>query len=218
MNNEQDNKQCGNDCGCERTTTTTQTDKNVFAETLKDGMSKVFAGAKALIVAILVSLCIIGCDKELPSADKIETVSRLAGTSAAMVVNMTKIDEQSKAVILDIMDKVSKSVPQKDQTFADAWNPIAKEYVGKLVEDGKINEAQGGLILSGFAIACDGLDFIFNVKYPKAKEYKELVDAAVRGFVNGYKSVTNSANTKGGNTAPDFDKETFEYLKKRAGL
>lgn len=218
MNNEQDNKQCGNDRFNENGSTNTHTDKNVFAETLKDGMSKVFAGAKALIAAILLGFCVIGCDKELPTADKIETVSKLAGTSAAMVVNMTKIDEQSKTVILDIMDKVSKSIPQKDQTFSEAWNPIAKEYVGKLVEENKINEAQGGLILSGFAITCDGLDYVFNVKYPKAREYKELVDAAVRGFVDGYKSVTVSANTKGGSAAPDYDKDAFDYLKKKSGL
>jgi hypothetical protein len=193
-------------------------EKNVFAETMKEGMSKVFSGMKTMVAVALVGLCAITGCKSLPTVDKIESVSRLAGTSAAMVVNMTKIDEQSKAVIIEIMDKVELAVPQTNQTFTEVWTPIAKEYVAKMVADGKIDEGQGQLILSGFTIACNGIDYVFDVRYPKARQYKELVEAAVHGFIAGYKSVSPSVSLKSGGKAPDYDKEVYNYLKVKAGL
>lgn len=193
-------------------------EKNVFAETMKEGMSKVFSGMKSMAVIALVGLCAIAGCKSVPTADKIESVSRLAGTSAAMVVNMTKIDEQSKAVIVEIMDKVEVAVPQTNQTFTEVWTPIAKEYVSKLVADGKVDEGQGQLILSGFSIVCNGIDYVFDVRYPKARQYKELVEAAVHGFIGGYKSVSGGAALKSIGDKPVYDKEVYDYLKVKAGL
>ena len=192
--------------------------KNIFAETMKEGMSKVFSGMKSMAIIALVGLCaIVGCEL-VPTADKIESVSRLAGTSAAMVVNMTKIDEQSKAVIIEIMDEVAVAVPQTNQTFTEVWTPIAKEDVAKLVTDGKVDKGQGQLILSGFSIVCNGIDYVFDVRYPKARQYKELVEAAVHGFIRGYKSVSGGTVLKSVGDKPTYDKEVYDYLKVKAAL
>lgn len=193
-------------------------ENNIFAETMKEGMSKVFSNIKSMAIVTLVGLfAIAGCNPT-PTAEKIASVSKLAGTSAAMVVNMTKIDEQSKAVVIEIMDKVEMTIPQTNQTFTEAWTPIAKEHVGKLISDGKINDVQGQLILSGFSIACNGIDYIFDVRYPKAREYKELLEAAVHGFIGGYKSVYSTSSLKSGSASPEYDKEAYDYLKSKAGL
>lgn len=56
-----------------------------------------------------------------------------------------------------------------------------------------------------------GIDYIFDVKYPKAKEAKELVDAAVRGFTSGFLSVF-SDTVKAGKL--DYDKDAYKYLTK----
>lgn len=215
-NNEQNNNyEPACECCCDAPQQPPSAEKNVFTETMKDGMNKVFSGIKTAVIAIIAALVVSGCDK-LPTVEKIETVSKLAGTSAAMVVNMTKIDEQSKAVIIEIMDRVSETVPQAGETFYDVWTPIAGVYVEKLVSDGKIDEAQGKIILACFGTACQGIDYIFDVKYPKAREYKNLVEAAIHGFIDGYKSVgapglKSSVETK-------YDKDVFEYLKKKAAL
>lgn len=189
--------------------------KNVFVETMRDGMSRIFTGMKAVLMVAIASICIVGC-KSVPSVEKIESVSRLAGTSAAMVVNMTKIDEQSKAVIIEIMNEVEVCVPQTNQTFTEVWTPIAKDYVAKLIADGKIDDGQGQLIVSGFSIVCNGIDYIFDVRYPKARQYKELVEAAVHGFISGYKSVASPSLKS--SVEIKYDEEVFEYLKVKAGL
>ena len=54
------------------------------------------------------------------------------------------------------------------------------------------------------------IDYIFN-RYPKAKEVEELVSAAVKGFINGYRSVVT---LNAGNVA-DSDEEAYQYLKSK---
>ena len=188
--------------------------KNPFVETMKAGMDKAFGGMKTATVAImaLMAIAVAGC-KSLPSVEKMESTAKLIGTSAGMVVNMTKIDAQSKAVVIEVMNIAEKCVPQADQTFLEAWMPIAKEHVAKLVSEGKIDEAQGSLILVGFELACKGLDYVFEVRYPKAREYKELVEAAIHGFITGFTSVVNVETVKSPVEVPPYDKDAFEALK-----
>ena len=59
--------------------------------------------------------------------------------------------------------------------------------------------------------ATKGIDYLFDVKYPKAKEYKELVDAAIRGFTTGFLS-TFSDTVRA--VQLDYDKDAYEYLTK----
>lgn len=192
----------------------TQENKNPFVDTMKDGMSKVFGGAKACAIALIAALSIVltGC-KSVPTVEKMESIARLIGTSAGMVVNMTKIDEKSKAVVVEIMKIVETSVPKTDQTFSEAWTPIAKEHVAKLVQEGKIDDGEAQLILTGFGLACDGLDYVFNVRYPKAKEYKELVEAAIHGFIGGFTSVVNTSLKSTKDAL--YDEKALDYIKSK---
>ena len=191
---------------------------NIFVDTMKEGMDKMFSGMKMMVVIATAALCAMSGCKSVPTPEKIEAVAKLTGTSAAMVVNMTKIDEKSKTVILEIMDKVAEVVPQTNQTFTEVWTPIAEEYVNKLVEEKKIDEGQGQLIVSGFSIVCNGIDYIFDVRYPKAKQYKELVEAAVHGFIDGYKSISISVGLKSAAAKTAYDTKAYDYLKTKAGL
>lgn len=57
------------------------------------------------------------------------------------------------------------------------------------------------------------LDYEFTVRYPKARQYEELVAAAVRGFTDGFLSVFTPAEMF--KTAPAVhDEEAYEYLTK----
>lgn len=208
-NTPETDKPCCNCCDAPQET------KNPFVETMKDGMSKVFSGAKACAIALIAALVIVvtGC-KSIPTVEKMETTARLVGTSAGMVVNMTKIDEKSKTVVVEIMKIVETSVPQTNQTFTEAWTPIAKEHVTKLIQDGKIDAGQGELILTGFNLACEGLDYVFEVRYPKARTYKELVEAAVHGFIGGFTSVVNGVSLKSTSDL-SYDEKAFDYLKSK---
>lgn len=187
---------------------------NPFVDTMKEGMDKVFGGMKTAMVAIAAATALVsaGC-KSIPTADKIESVAQLVGVSAGMVVNMTKIDPASKATVIEIMKIAEATVPKTNETFVAAWTPIAKTYVDKLVADGKVDRVQGDLILTGFGIACRGLDYVFDVRYPKARQYEELVSAAVHGFIGGFTSVVNVEAVKLPATLPEYDKGAFDHLR-----
>ena len=81
----------------------------------------------------------------------------------------------------------------------------------KLVAAGKLDEAGAKVAKMALGVACDGIDYVF-VKYPKAKDVKELVSASTTGFVGGFKSVVTLA---AGAEKPAIDEEAYKYLKSR---
>ena len=166
-----------------------------------------------MIVAAAMMFIFTGCDKTLPSADQMETTSKAIGVAAGYVASQTKLDSDAKAAVVEIITKVSTSVPAKNQTFEEAWTPVAKEVVAKLVADGKLKSGQDVLVLAAVNVATKALDYEFNVRYPKAKEVTELVNAAVRGFTSGFLSTFNVGDNL--KAAPaNMDKEAYEYLTK----
>ena len=165
------------------------------------------------VILAVFSMLFVGCDKSLPSPEKMESTSRAIGIAAGYVASQTKLDAEAKAAVVQIMSEGSKATPAKGQSFEEAWTPVAKEVVAKLVADGKLKNGQDALVLAAFGVATKALDYEFTVRYPKAREVTEVVASAVRGFTDGFLSTFNVRNTL--KAAPaDMDKEAYEYLTK----
>lgn len=163
-----------------------------------------FAVALAACAALF-----MGCEPKVPTVERMTAISTAVGKAAGMAVELSKTKTEVKEAILQVLDVASAVVPGEGETFADAWRPIIDEEVGKLVEKGKISAAEGAIAKQVMYVASEGVDYIFK-KYPKAKEYKELVSAAVAGFAAGFKSVVVV------DEARDFDAEAYEYLNAKA--
>lgn len=168
---------------------------------------------KKIIVASIVGAMMgfVGCDK-LPTPEKIEAVSTVIGRTAGYVCELSKTKTEVKDAILKVMDVVATVVPTNGETFVEAWTPIANAEIQKLVDSKKLDEASAALVKNAVAIACEGIDYVF-IKYPKAKDVKELVSAATMGFIGGFKSVVSM------NFAADakfeIDEEAYKYLKEK---
>ena len=168
---------------------------------------KMIVGAALVAVTALFS----GCDK-LPTVERMTTISTVIGKTAGYACELSKTKTEVKEAIANVLDIVSKVVPDEGQTFAEAWSPLVDEELKKLVEAGKLDEAGAQVAKLALTVACDGIDYVF-VKYPKAKEVKELVSAAVAGFVDGYKSVVKMSLATG--EKPEIDEDAYKYLKAR---
>ena len=170
---------------------------------------------KKIIILAIAGLCTVftGCDK-VPSVDTMKSVSTSVGVAAATVANMTKIDDASRNAICEIMNRVRECIPAEGQTFTDCWVPVAKAYVKELKDAGKISAIQATVIEGGVSIACKGIDYVFEKKYPKAKDVKELVDAAANGFIDGFLTVFKPANdnAKVEKAKASMDKDAYDYL------
>lgn len=170
---------------------------------------------KTLLVIMAALMAVFtGCKKELPTPEKFETITQSIGTAAGYVANQTKINDKSRNAVITIIGEVSNVTPKENQSFEDAWTPVAKEVVAKLIADKKIDEGSSALVLATFNVACKGLDYIFNIRYPKAKTYTELVNAAVRGFTGGFLTTFKPVNTALAAAPANMDKEAYEYLTK----
>ena len=175
---------------------------------------------KSIIGVALYSMVAMfaGCDK-LPSVEKMTTISTIAGKTAGYVCELSKTKTEVKEAIAKVLDIASNVVPTTGQTFVEAWAPVIETELKKLVDEGKIDATGSQVASIALKVACEGVDYIF-IKYPKAKDAKELVGAAVAGFVNGYKSVVACDNCtdctiRAGSSNPDIDEEAYKYLKSK---
>ena len=169
---------------------------------------------KAVALLGAASLLVIAGCKTIPTTDKMQSAASAIGVAAGLVANETKIDDNTRNTIVAIMNEVSRVVPKSGQSFEEAWTPVAKEVVEKLIADGKITQEVGTLSLSVFGIAIKGIDYLFTVRYPKARQYEELVSAAITGFTEGFLTVfkpVNNEDTKGKNLK--VDKAAYIWLK-----
>ena len=164
--------------------------------------------AMAAIAAVF-SLFIVGCDK-LPTVEKISSVSTVIGRTAGYVCNLPTVKHKVKDVVVSVIDVVSTAVPTNGQTFTEAWTPVIDAELKKFVDAGKINNTEAKIAKVALSAATEGIDYVF-VKYPKAKDVKELVSAAVTGFTTGYKSVVKLA----ADAKPEIDEEAYTYLKEK---
>ena len=148
---------------------------------------------KIVLASAAAMFALAGC-KSLPTPDAMKSTATAVGAAAGLVANETKINDKARNTVIMIVEEVAKVVPKQGQSFEDAWTPVAKEIVAKLVADGKIDAATGDLVMMAFGIAVKGIDYIFDIRYPKAREYEELVAAAVSGFTDGFLTTFPPAN------------------------
>ena len=171
--------------------------------------------AFSLLAAMAVT--ITGC-KDLPSADTIATLSKTIGYAAGITCNLGGITPGCRKTIIEVLDIAGEVVPATNETFTAAWGPVVKKTVEKFVAEGKIDASEGNLVISAMTVATSGLDYMFDVRWPKAKQYKELVSAGTKGFIEGFRSVVNSALSASKGTfkydKAEYDK-AIEYLNKK---
>ena len=160
------------------------------------------------IAMIAASAFIVGCDKELPSPEKMKTISNVVGKTAGFACELAKTKNEIKEGIVEVLDIVSVVVPTNNETFTEAWTPVIDAELKKLVEKGKIGDGEVAIAKIALNAATEGLDYVF-VTYPKAKDVKYLVSSAVEGFVAGFKSVISL----GADGKPEIDEEAYKFIK-----
>lgn len=168
---------------------------------------KMFSAFAAIAVVCMAFM--MGC-KSLPTDDTIYSTAESIGRAAGYAVELSKTKAEVKETIIKVLDVTAKVVPETNQTFIAAWKPLIDDEVTKLVADGKLKEDDAALVKSALYVACDGIDLVFT-RYPKAREYKNLVSAATGGFVTGFKSVVNFT----GSARVGYDKDAYEILRKK---
>lgn len=181
-------------------------------------MNNVFKSVAAVCAACAM---IVGCDfiKTLPTDEQMTNAATAIGTAAGFVANALDIDATARAAVIDIVGKVETSVPETNQTFATAWTSIAQQHVAKLIEEKKLDAAKGQLVVMAFTTAVDGIDYVFEVRYPEAKQHKNLVLAAANGFCKGFLlSFKKDTSTMAAPVASQsgYDVKAYEWLKQRS--
>ena len=179
-------------------------------------MKKLMCGIMALTVAAFV-----GCT---PSEEQIKTTATAIGYAAGLVANETPINADARNAVVEILNEVRSCIPIEGQSFADAWEPVIKSKVAELVAAGKINEATGKVVTTVALLAAKGIDYLFDVRFPKAKKYAELVSAGASGAIDGFLAVFKPVNCDDcgdcdtcvarSASKKDYDKEAYEWFKK----
>ena len=154
---------------------------------------------------------IIGCT---PSEEQIKTTATAIGYAAGLVANETSIKDEARNAVVEILNDVRSCVPIEGQSFESAWTPIIKEKVAALIESGKIDATTGTIVTTVALIAAKGVDYLFDVRFPQAKQYAELVAAGASGAIDGFLAVFKPVNQTR-ETVKDYDKDAYEWLKSR---
>lgn len=159
--------------------------------------------AVPLAAAVLIS----GCD-DLPTPEKMASYANAVGKAAGYACKIAKVKPEVKEKVVEVLDTVVQVVPNTNETFAVAWSGLIKVEVQKLIDSGKLDAEAGPTVELAMRAAAEGLDYVF-IKYPKAKDSKELVETATHGFVAGFKSTVKlAAGIENG-----YDKEAYDYLE-----
>ena len=156
---------------------------------------------------------VAGCT---PSAEQINATATAIGYAAGLVANQTKIKDDARNAIVSILNDVRSCVPASGQKFTEAWTPVIKAKVAEMVAAGKINEATGAIVTSVAIMAAQAVDYLFDIRFPEARKYQELVAAGMSGALDGFLEVFKPVNGDGATRAKaDYDKEAFEWFQAR---
>lgn len=158
-----------------------------------------------MVLAALVAIA--GCT---PSEEQIKTTATAIGYAAGLVANETPIKDEARNAVVEVLNEVRACIPADGQSFAQAWEPVIKSKVAELVAAGKIDEATGTLVTTVALMAAKGVDYLFDVRYPKAKQYAELVSAGASGAIDGFLAVFKPTNER---AAIERDEEAYRYFK-----
>ena len=167
-------------------------------------MKKVMIGLGALAM-------MVGCT---PSAEEINKTATAIGYAAGLIANQTDIKDDARNAIVDVLNEVRVCIPLEGQTFAEAWKPVINAKVAEMVKAGKIDSATGDIVKAVAGIAAQGVDYLFDVRYPDAKKYEELVAAGVAGAIDGFLTVFKPVNEDGSRAVVEYDKEAYEWFTK----
>lgn len=173
---------------------------------------------RSLLAMLAAAAVFAGCtsNSELPTPSQMASAAKAVGAAAGMVANASKIEASQRDVVREIIAEAQKCVPATNQTFAQAWTPIAAEKTAKLVTDKKLTDAQAVLVQSAFAVAVDGVDYIFNVRYPDAKTRLDLLNSAATGFCEGFLSTFKASSTPVAASPdaakPGYDVGAYDWL------
>ena len=168
-------------------------------------MKKFAMCSLALALAML-----MGCT---PSAEQIKNTATAIGYAAGLVANQTEIKDDARNAIVEVLNEVRGCIPAEGQSFVDAWEPVIKSKVEELVAAGKINAATGELVKTVALMAAKGVDYLFDVRFPKAKQYAELVAAGASGAIDGFLTVFKPVDARDATTI-EYDKDAYEFFKK----
>lgn len=138
---------------------------------------------------------VTGC-KYIPSAASIALIALSVGKSAGLVCNQCRIDDKSRAVIIEIVGKVRSCIPATGESFFDKWISVAKEHTQILIDRGNITKEQGKIIIAAFTVVAKGVDYLFMVRFPKAREFTDLVFSGVGGFCDGFLTTFTPSNVE----------------------
>jgi len=168
----------------------------------------------SLSAAAIAAAAFTGC-KSVPSDETMYTTSYAIGAAAGLIADQTKIDDATRAKIIEIVGIVSTVTPAADKTFEETWLPIAKDHTAKLVDEGKITSDQATLIIGAVTVAVKGIDYVF-VRYPKAKLYEGLVVSVINGFTDGFLTAFKPVNTAvvRGVDRVTYDVDAYIWLKR----
>ena len=177
-------------------------------------MKKIMLGMVALSLAA-------GCT---PTAEQINATATAIGYAAGLVANQTKIKDDAHNAVVAILNDVRTCIPAEGQSFTDAWSPVIKAKVAEFIAAGKIDEGTGAIVTSVAIMAAQAVDYLFDVRYPEAKKYTEIVTAGVSGALDGFLAVFKPVNcsdcedcedcTLRSRAKKDYDKEAYEWFQK----
>lgn len=143
----------------------------------------------------LVAMIVAGC-KSVPSVDEMYARSYAVGYAAGTVANRLDVSARTRRAVSEVLNVVTECVPGTNQTFEAAWTPVAQSHVDRMVAEGRLSREEGMVALAAFGMAARGLDFLFEVRFRKARECMDLVVAAVDGSTAGFLTVFRSADDR----------------------
>lgn len=153
---------------------------------------------------------LVGCT---PTEEQIKNTATAIGYAAGLVANETNIKDNARNAVVEVLNEVRTCIPAEGQSFAEAWEPVIKEKVAALVAAGKIDAATGALVTSVALLAAKGVDYLFDIRFPQAKQYAELVAAGASGAIDGFLTAFKPVDAKSANSAIEYDKEAYEWIK-----
>ena len=167
---------------------------------------------KKAVIGISILAMMAGCT---PSAEQINQTATAIGYAAGLVANQTKIKDEARNAVVSVLNDVRGCVPAAGQSFVDAWTPVIKAKVAEFIAAGKIDAATGELVSSVAIMAAKGVDYLFDIRFPKAKEYEELVAAGAAGAIDGFLAAFKPVNDESAaRAAKEYDKEAYKWFEK----
>lgn len=176
------------------------------------------------IVCAAVMAVFAGC-KTVPSTSTVYALSEAVGVAAGKACELAMadkhFDDNARTTTLAILNVLEETIPNTNETFTATWTPVVNELTAKFVAEGKIDATQGELIKLAMGMVTQALDYEFDVRHLKWKQYQDIVSAAVHGFAAGYTYVIKPVNPTRMAvplTEREYDVETFNFLKAKFKL